>query len=98
MYAHAMRVVLAALLAALLVVITTADRLLCPDGCTDDAPVQATVPQHASAPCALCQGWNPSPVTRTPSPAASTVSHPPLRPMARLAPARPAIERPPKAA
>ncbi len=92
-----MRVVLAALLAALLVVITTADRLLCPDGCTDDAPAQATMP-HASAPCALCQGWNPSPVTLTPSPAASTVAHPPLRTMALLAPARPAIERPPKAA
>lgn len=92
-----MRGLLAALLALLLVVITTLDRVVCPDGCVDDAPAQASVP-HVAAPCALCQGWNLSPAVLTPRPAAVAIVHEASRTMRPLAPTRPALERPPKSA
>ena len=92
-----MRTLLAALLATLLVVITTADRLVCPDGCVEEAPGQASMP-HASAPCALCQGWNPSHVALTPRPAASVATHVRVTAPRALAPTLPAPERPPKTA
>jgi len=96
-YTAVMRGLLAALLALLLVVVTTSDRLMCPDGCVDESPVQATVP-NAAAPCALCQGWNPSVAVLTPRPAAVVIVHEASRAMRPLAPTRPALERPPKSA
>lgn len=96
-YTAGVRVLLAALLAILLVAITTADRLACPDGCAEDAPAQASLPQ-APSPCALCQGWSPSPVALTPRPAATIAEHVALVTPLTLAPARPAPERPPKSA
>jgi hypothetical protein len=88
-----MRGLLAALLALLLVVVTTSDRLVCPDGCVDESPVQAT-----AAPCALCQGWSPSVAVLTPRPLPTVIALEASRAMRPLAPTRPALERPPKSA
>jgi hypothetical protein len=56
-YTAGVRAVLAVLLAGVLVAMTTADRLVCPDGCTDAGPAQ-TSPREASPDCAICHGWS----------------------------------------
>jgi hypothetical protein len=50
------RLLLAALMAAMLAVVTTADRFACFDGCTDEAQHES---QTSTAPsvCTLCHGW-----------------------------------------
>lgn len=90
-----MRSVLAAVLACLFVVMTTADRLVCPDGCTDDAPAQATLP-HASAPCALCLGWSQSPLVVASRPSDRVVARRVLTARTPAPPALPTLDPPPK--
>jgi hypothetical protein len=92
-----MRVFLAALFACLFVAMTVTDRFSCPDGCTDEAPMQTAAP-HASAPCALCLGWDPPPAHSTPHPPDRLAADLPPLTARLLAPPLPTVERPPKAA
>lgn len=92
-----MRAVFAALLACLFVVMTVVDRVACPDGCTDEAPVQTTAP-HAPAPCALCLGWVQAPATATPLPSIVVTAHTPSLAPRLLTPPLPTLERPPRTA
>ena len=52
-----MRKLAPVLMACLLGMITTVDRVACPDGCTDSAPLHRS---DAAAPsvCGLCHGWS----------------------------------------
>jgi cytochrome c553 len=57
------RFFLAAVMAAMLAIATTTDRVVCIDGCTDDA--QHDSPSTATpSVCGLCHGWN-GPLTIT---------------------------------
>lgn len=88
---------LAALMACLLVVVTTADHFVCPDGCTDQVPAQAAS-EHPTSPCAICHGWSHVPVVTASRPALSLLARSPIV-IANLAnPALPTVELPPKAA
>jgi cytochrome c553 len=89
------RTVLTALVACLFVVMITADRFACPDGCTDEAPTQAGSEQ-ASAACAICHGWNETVIVAAPRPAPRLVPRRPVVSTNLADPALPAAERPPK--
>jgi len=92
-----MHTALAALLAYLFVVMTVTDRLVCPDGCTDEAPTQTAAP-HAAAPCALCLGWAPAPTHHAPRPSDHVTADVPSLAPRLLSPPLATIDRPPKAA
>ena len=47
---------MAVLLVALVLGVSLADPVACPDGCTDDAPAGAAA--VATASCSFCHGWN----------------------------------------
>jgi hypothetical protein len=56
-YTVTVRFVLAAVMAVLLGVVTTTDRVACLDGCTDDT--QHSSPSTATpSVCGLCHGWS----------------------------------------
>lgn len=65
-YTRGVRALLAAVIAALLIVATTADRLDCQDGCTEQT--QRGSATTTSSACGLCHGW---------SAAVATVAAPP---------------------
>ena len=90
------RTVLAALIACLFVVVTTADLFACPDGCTDEASSQ-TASQNATSPCAICHGWSHAPVVTASRPTLGLVAHPPRLVGNLTDPALPTVELPPKA-
>ncbi len=52
-----MRALLAALMTAALLVVTTTDRVACSDGCTDEVQHQGPATPTPSV-CGLCHGWN----------------------------------------
>lgn len=52
-----MRELLAALMTAALLVVTTTDRVACADGCTDEVQHQGPATPTPSV-CGLCHGWN----------------------------------------
>jgi hypothetical protein len=55
------RAVLTVFAIALLVLVTTVDRVACPDGCTDEQASHAG--SSAPSACGLCHGWSgPEPV------------------------------------
>ncbi len=56
-YTATVRLFLAALMAAMLAVVTTTDRVACFDGCTDEAQHDGKSPTTPSV-CGLCHGWN----------------------------------------
>jgi hypothetical protein len=89
------RTVLTVLLACLFVVMTTADRFACPDGCTDEAPAASS---HTVSPCALCHDWTQAPVLVASRPAARVLTRQPIVIATATDPALPAFELPPKAA
>jgi hypothetical protein len=91
------RTALAVLLACGFVVVTTADRLVCPDGCTDETPSQ-TLSQDAPSPCAFCHGWSGSPIVTASLPLPRVIARQPLIVACPTAPAPRTIEPPPKVA
>jgi hypothetical protein len=88
---------LAVCLACLFTVLIAADCLVCPDGCTDDAPVEALA-SHASAPCGLCQGWSHSLTVVASRPVSVVMADVPPRSVRLLAPALPPLDHPPRTA
>ncbi len=87
--------VLGALLAALLAVLTTADRFACPDGCTRATPAQVGSGSLSPA-CALCHGWSPARLVISSRPAWLLVA---WRPAARAnlsEPTLPEVDPPPR--
>jgi hypothetical protein len=56
-YTQPVRLVLAAVLAAMLAVVTTTDRVACFDGCTDEAQHESPSTTTTSV-CGLCHGWS----------------------------------------
>ena len=92
-----MRTVLAALMACVLLLVTTADRFVCPDGCTDEAPAQAAA-EHPTSPCAICHGWSHGPVVMASHPALCLIAPLPIVIANPADPALPTVELPPKAA
>jgi hypothetical protein len=91
------RTVFAALLACLLVVVTTGDRFACPDGCTDEAPAQ-TASQHLTPSCAICHGWSHAPVVVASRPAPRLIVRDAIVIANPTDPALPTVELPPKPA
>lgn len=59
-----MRACTALLTLLLLVVVTTADRVACQDGCTDPQEHRSESPSPST--CGLCHGWS-GPVVETPA-------------------------------
>jgi hypothetical protein len=96
-YTRTVRSALAVLLALLLVAATTADRMACPDGCTDEPPGPGAAPEAPST-CALCHGWSGSPVTVASRPIPTQLQRDALEPPPTAAPDLPGIEHPPKSA
>ena len=92
-----MRTALAAILACLFVVITTADRVACPDGCTDEAPAQTSSP-HVTSSCAIYHGWSHAPVVLASRPVPRVVARQAIVVSTPTDPALPTPELPPKAA
>jgi hypothetical protein len=92
------RSILTALLACLFVVMVTADRFACPDGCTDEAPTQATSKQHVPSSCAICHGWSQAPIVVASRPAPRPLAKPRLIVINPTEPALFIVERPPKTA
>jgi hypothetical protein len=88
------RTVLTALVACLFVVMITADRLVCPDGCTDEAPTQTS--ERASAACAICHGWSEPAIVAAVRPVARLLLRHPVLVTHLADPGLPAVERPPK--
>jgi hypothetical protein len=79
----------------LLVVLTTADRLVCPDGCTDEAShSEVSGPQR----CGLCQGWSGPTAALFTEPSARVTPRTFLSDPAARAAFLPAIEHPPRIA
>jgi hypothetical protein len=95
-YTRGVRSVFPALLAALLAVAMTADRVACFDGCTDQGQ-EHTADTEPSV-CALCLGWHrtlpPIAETPRPQPAPALIAAPQPDYTAHL----PVVERPPRAA
>lgn len=54
-YTRVVRFVLAMLMAAMLAVVTTSDRVACLDGCSDKAPHEGS--STTPSVCGLCHGW-----------------------------------------
>jgi hypothetical protein len=90
------RVIVAALLASLFAVMTTADRIACPDGCTDEASAQIGS-EHPPAACALCHGWSQPSLLVAARPAPRLAARQPAAAANRLDPALPTLEPPPRA-
>lgn len=61
-----MRRLLAALLLAVIAIATSADLLICQDGCRDEAPVSQS--QQKASLCPLCHGWGGVPETAPTTP------------------------------
>jgi hypothetical protein len=91
------RSVIAALLACLFVVMTAADKFACPDGCTDEAPAEATSQQPSSL-CAICHGWSHTSAVIASRPAPRFIARQPIVLVNLTDPTLPAVERPPKTA
>jgi cytochrome c553 len=88
------RTVLTAIVACLFVVMITADRFACPDGCTDEAPTQSS--ERASAACAICHGWSDTAIVAAVRPAGRLLLRQPVLVTHLADPGLPAVERPPK--
>ncbi len=88
------RALLTAIVACLFVVMITADRFACPDGCTDEAPTQTN--ERASAACAICHGWSETPIAATVRPGPRLLLRQPVLVTNLADPALPTVERPPK--
>lgn len=69
-YTRAMRLVVAVLAAVVLLTVTTADLVACPDGCTDEAAEHNTAETSA---CAICHGWHDGVAIISPQPIAIAV-------------------------
>lgn len=91
-----MRTVLTALVACLFVVMITADRFACPDGCTDEAPTQTG--ERASAACAICHGWSDTATVAAVRPGPRLLLRQVVLVTNLADPNLPAVERPPKGA
>jgi len=86
------------LVACLLVVMVTADRFACPDGCTDEAPTQGASREHTPSSCLICHGWNQAPIVVASRPAPRPIATPRLVVIDPTEPALAVVERPPKTA
>jgi hypothetical protein len=93
-YTAFVRTVLTALVACLFVVLITADRFACPDGCTDETPTQTS--ERASASCAICHGWSETAIVAAARPGPRLLLRQPVLVTNLADPALPAVERPPK--
>lgn len=94
-YTRGVRTALAAILTCLFAVMAAADGFACPDGCTDESPVQAATP-HPSSSCAFCHGSSASPIVVPSRPAPRTMARVTSVTCRWVNPALPTIERPPK--
>ncbi|OGU13455.1 MAG: hypothetical protein A3K13_14220 [Gemmatimonadetes bacterium RIFCSPLOWO2_12_FULL_68_9] len=88
---------MAVLMAGLLAVVMAADRVACPDGCTDEEPQHRSASSTPSV-CALCHGWSGP----TPAGSVEPAAHP-TDPLAvpdavDLTAHLPAIDHPPRVA
>jgi cytochrome c553 len=88
------RTILTAVVACLFVVMITADRFACPDGCTDEAPTQTT--ERASAACAICHGWSETAIVATERPGPRLLLRQPVLVTHLADPTLPTVERPPR--
>ncbi|MGE0813832.1 MAG: hypothetical protein AB7O28_07295 [Vicinamibacterales bacterium] len=92
-----MRVILALVMGAMLAVVTTTDRVLCIDGCTDDLQHDGLGTATPSV-CSLCHGWNGPVVISVGGPAPLPIG-PRVRTASRELPAHAApLYHPPKLA
>ena len=89
---------LAGLLALLLLVATTLDPVVCPDGCTDDASEHSAAPLASPAACGICHGWSAPAAILQVVPVAQVVTPHGVAPDVERAPYLPRIEHPPKPA
>lgn len=90
------RLALAALMAVTLTAATIADRVACPDGCTDEAPIGA--PSTGPSLCGLCHGWSGDAPALVSVPRAAAVT-PPAAPESReRSPHLASIDHPPRIA
>jgi len=90
------RIVLATLMAVMLAVMTTTDRVACVDGCTDDDQHASTSPTTSA--CGLCHGWNGPASTAVVAPVAQAVSRAPAPDCYAPSAYPPAIDHPPRVA
>lgn len=97
LYTDPVRSVLAALLACLFVVMVAGDQFTCPDGCTDEAPVQVTS-QRAPSSCAICHGWSQASFATDSRPAAHPTEKTLVVVINPTEPAPFVVERPPRTA
>jgi hypothetical protein len=62
LYSLDVRALLATLLLVVIVGLTTADPLCCPDGCPDAFASHGTEATAGATTCVICHGWAPAPV------------------------------------
>jgi hypothetical protein len=96
-YTQPVRLVLAAVLAAMLAVVTTTDRVACFDGCTDEAQHESPSTATTSV-CGLCHGWSGPLAIRVGTPVALPVVTLPPTASRELAAHLAPLDHPPKLA
>jgi hypothetical protein len=94
-YTAAVRSSLGVLLVLLIVLVTTADRVACPDGCADEGRLPGS---ESSAPslCGLCHGWSAPAAAEPLAPTLAPVLLPTALELHRRPAHLPAIEHPPR--
>jgi hypothetical protein len=93
-YTDAVRASLAVLTVLLILLVTTADRVACPDGCADLGSPHATGTEASL--CGLCHGWSGPRVVASVAPAAEGLRSIPVAVPSAHAAYLPAIDHPPR--
>jgi hypothetical protein len=86
--------VLAVLIAMMLAVATTADRVACPDGCKDEAQHETSTTTPWA--CGLCHGWTGSGPAAVGAPVAHTTRRPVATAVFERSPHLTPIDHPPR--